>query len=205
MKIFFLTLLTVVIFNHNNYCFDKKNDDKNSEFKSYYELLNDFKIQDEPGFFDVDFTPRKTKALIFSTFVPGSGQTFLGNGLKGMAITLSFYGTALAAIIAHNNAQGREDRIKVLTQDYNTKGNYNDAEKVWQTIVEEKGNRDNDYDRRSLFSWLAAGVWVYNVFDVIFLSDDQGENEFSLKNPAIDLNLVTFNDFNGVALKLNLP
>ena len=53
-----------------------------------------------------------------------------------MAITLAFYGTALAAIIAHNNAQGREDRIKVLTQEYNTKGNYNDAEKVWQTIVE---------------------------------------------------------------------
>ena len=71
--------------------------------------------------------------------------------------------------------------------------------------MSEKGNRDNDYDRRSIFSWLAVGVWVYNVFDVIFLTDDQGENEFSLNNPTIDLNLVTFNDFNGVALKLNLP
>ena len=205
MKIIFLTLLTIVIFSHKNYCFDKKIDDKNSELKNHYELLNDFKIQDEPGFFDVDFTTRKTKALVFSTFVPGSGQTYLGSELKGMGISLAFYGTALAAIIAHNNAQGREDRIKVLTQDYNTKGNYNDAEKVWQTIVGEKGNRDNDYDRRSIFSWLAVGVWVYNVFDVIFLTDDQGENEFSFHNPIIDLNLVTFNDFNGVALKLNLP
>ena len=184
---------------------DKEVNDKKSEVKNRYELLNDFRIQDEPGFFDVEFTPRKTKALIFSSLIPGSGQTYLGNELKGMGLSLAFYGTALAAVIAHNNAQGREDRIKVLSQEYKTKGNYKDAERVWQTILGEIDNRDNDYDRRAIFSWLAVGVWVYNIFDVIFLTDDRGESEFSYNNHTIDLNLITHNDYNGVALKLNLP
>ena len=204
MKIFLTTLFIAFIFNQIVFCFDKNNNNVKSGVKNHYQLLNDIKIQDEPGFFDVDFTPRKTKALVLSFLVPGSGQTYLGDELKGMGISLAFYGTALSAIIAHNNAQGREDRIKVLTQDYNTKGNYNDAEKVWQTILGEKENRDNDYDRRSIFTWLAVGVWLYNIVDVIFLTGDQGENEFSHNNNSI-INFMEHNNFNGIALKLNLP
>jgi len=206
MKIFLTTLFIAFIFNQIVFCFDKNNNNVKSGVKNHYQLLNDIKIQDEPGFFDVDFTPRKTKALVLSFLVPGSGQTYLGDELKGMGISLAFYGTALSAIIAHNNAQGREDRIKVLTQDYNTKGNYNDAEKVWQTILGEKENRDNDYDRRSIFTWLAVGVWLYNIVDVIFLTGDQGENEFSHNNNSIfNFNFMEHNNFNGIALKLNLP
>ena len=206
MKIFLTTLFIAFIFNQIVFCFDKNNNNVKSGVKNHYQLLNDIRMQDDPEFFDVDFTPRKTKALVLSFLVPGSGQTYLGDELKGMGISLAFYGTALSAIIAHNNAQGREDRIKVLTQDYNTKGNYNDAEKVWQTILGEKENRDNDYDRRSIFTWLAVGVWLYNIVDVIFLTGDQGENEFSHNNNSIiNFNFMEHNNFNGIALKLNLP
>lgn len=205
MNIYLTTLLIILFYLPKDFCADINDNDEISVTKNRYELLNEFKNQEEHDFFDVDFTPRKTRALIFSSLVPGSGQTYLGSQLKGMGISLAFYGTALSAIIAHNNALGREDRIKVLTQDYNTKGNYNDAEKVWQTILGEKTDRDHDYNRRSLFSWTAAAVWVFNIIDVIFLTDDEGENEFSLNNSIFDLNLIAHNDYNGIALKLNLP
>lgn len=171
----------------------------------HYVFNNYLTSEDDPGFFDVDFTPRKIKATVLSSILPGSGQTYLGNELKGMAISISFFGTALAGIIAQNNASGREDRIKVLTQDYLTRGNYSDAEKVWQSILAEKAERDNDYKRRNIFTWLAVGVWVYNIFDVIFLTDDFGEGEFSLKNNPVGINLVSNNQFNGIELKINLP
>lgn len=173
--------------------------------KNLYQLYQDLKLQDEPGFFDVEFTPRRTKALIYSSLVPGSGQTYLGVELKGMALSVAFYGSALYAMIAHNNALGREDRIKVLTQEYKSKGNYNEAERVWQSILSEKSLRDDDYKRRSIFSWLAVGIWAYNVFDVLFLTDDEGEKEFSMNNSGFDISFTKGKYFNGVALRLNLP
>ena len=205
MKISLLTFL--ILFTITDLCLggNKKEVNINTPLKNKQELINDFKLQDERGFFDLDLTPRKTKALIFSTLVPGSGQTYLGSEIKGMGISLAFYGSALAAIIAHNNAQGREDRIKVLTQEYITRGEYNKAEAVWQMILSEKSNRDNDYKRRKIFTWLAVGTWVYNIFDILFLTDDQGESEFSLNNSHIDLNIVSSNNFHSVALKFNLP
>lgn len=204
MKIFISILLSALFFNLPAFGGDKYIKDQSSK-RNHYQLVSDLKLQDENSFFDVEFTPRKIRALIFSTFIPGSGQTYIGDELKGMAISLAFYGTALAAVIAHNNAQGREDRIKVLTQEYVTKGNYSDADKVWQEILTEKSNRDTDYDRRAIFTWTTAAVWVYNVLDVIFLTEDQGEDKFSLNNSLFNVNLVANQDFNGVALKLNLP
>ncbi len=205
MKIYLTALSIILFYFQNGFCTDMNDNFEKLVPKNRYELLNDVKIQEERDFFNVDFTPRRTRAVIFSSLVPGSGQTYLGSQLKGMGISLAFYGTALAAIIAHNNALGREDRIKVLTQEYNTKGNYNDAEKVWQTILGEKADRDNDYNRRSFFTWTATAVWVFNIIDVIFLTDDEGENEFSLNSSILDLNLIAHNDYNGIALKLNLP
>lgn len=205
MKVFFITLLFTSVFNQYICAIDDKNENEQIIVKNHYELLSDFNKQEDAGFFDVDFTRRKVNALIFSSIVPGSGQTYLGSELKGMGISLAFYSTALTAIVAHNNAKGREDRIKVLTQDYITKGNYEDAEEVWQTILSEKENRDNDYTRRSIFTWCAVGVWVYNIVDVIFLTDDQGEGGFAQNNPPVELDIVGNHDFHGVALKLNLP
>lgn len=205
MKTIISSLLLIFILFGQSFAEDNNRREVSLETKTIYHLHQDLKLQDEPGFFDVEFTPRKIKASILSTIVPGSGQTYLGHELKGMAISLGFYGTFLAAIIAHNNSQGREDRIKVLTQEYNTKGNYADAEIVWQSIIAEKADRDNDYKRRSLFSWLSVGIWAYSLFDVIFLTDDLGETQFSQINSQFDLNIVSTDDFNGVALKINLP
>lgn len=205
MKTILSLLLLTFIFCGQSLGGDKNRSEVSSETKNIYQLKQDVKYHDEAGFFDVEFTPRKIRASVLSTIIPGSGQTYLGSELKGMAISLGFYGSFLAAVIAHNNSQGREDRIKVLTQEYKTKGNYADAEKVWQSILGEKVNRDNDYERRSLFSWISLGIWAYNLFDVIFLTDDLGETQFSQSNSQFDINIVSENDYNGVALKINLP
>jgi len=77
MKIFLTTLFIAFIFNQIVFCFDKNNNNVKSGVKNHYQLLNDIRMQDDPEFFDVDFTPRKTKALVLSFLVPGSGQTML--------------------------------------------------------------------------------------------------------------------------------
>lgn len=205
MKILATIILISLVLSKELISGDNNHQPEQAKQKNLYQLYQDLKLMDESGFFDIEFTPRRTRALIYSSLVPGSGQTYLGEELKGMALSIAFYGSALYAIIAHNNALGREDRIKVLTQEYKSKGNYNEAEKVWQSILSEKSLRDDDYKRRSIFSWLAAGIWVYNVFDVLFLTGDEGEKEFSMNNSTIYVSFTNLNYFNGIALKLNLP
>lgn len=146
---------------------------------------------------------RNLYAFAISFFIPGGGQTFLGHHLKGAAITLGFYGTAVASIIAHNNFTGREDRIEVLTQEYKKASDFDEANFIWNEIKTEENNRKYDNQRRKIFGFTAAAIWVYNIVDILFFSEDQGEDIFSL----IDENLNIINEaaYSGIALKINLP
>ena len=161
----------------------------------------------DKSFWDVDLTGRKLNAVIYSAFVPGSGQTYLGHELKGAAISLTFYAAAITAVIAHNNFLAREDRIKVLTKSYNETRDFTKADQLWREILNEANNRIHDYDRRKIFGYAAAGLWLLNVFDIFFLSDDLGADVFSMKddNNPVQLNLALDENFSGIALKFYLP
>ncbi|MEO8398579.1 MAG: DUF5683 domain-containing protein [Ignavibacteriaceae bacterium] len=205
-KIFYIFILSIFIFQLNLLAEHPKK--INKEKKSKLQLKEDFNspenLKSKPF---IDFSSRFTKAAIFSALIPGSGQTYLGNSLKGIGFTLGFYGTAITAILANNNMIAREDRINVLIKDYKAAGNYNLANEIWQKIKFEEGNRDNDYDRRQVFTYTALGIWVLNMVDVLFFNEDQGKDEFSQndKTSKFSLNFASKNEYNGVELKLILP
>src|SRR5690554_1193007 len=142
-KLFCITLFVLIFFSANllKAVNKESSDAAEPEVKSKLELLSAV-TKTEPAAPFIDFSSRRTKSIIYSTFVPGSGQTFLGNELKGIGFTTAFFGTALTAILAHNNMIGRDDRIQALTQTYLTTGDYKTAEQVWAQIKFEEGNRD---------------------------------------------------------------
>ncbi len=202
MKFFTLFLLIVFI---NSCMLTVKAQQLLDDKLSKQEILSS--TESSKSFWDVDITGRKLNAVIYSALVPGSGQTYLGHELKGAAISVSFYAAAIAAVIAHNNFLAREDRIKVLTKSYTETREFTKADQLWRDILNEANNRKHDYDRRKIFSYAAAGLWLLNVFDIFFLSDDLGADVFSMKgddNP-LQLRLALDENFSGVALKLYLP
>jgi hypothetical protein len=148
-------------------------------------LANDLRdLPAAPSFLGFDLDSRKTKAAIYSFFIPGSGQTYLGYEIKGTAITLGFLGLGLATALNQNNFIGREDRLSTLMSDYKAATNYTAAENIWKDIQYEKGNRDNDYKRRNIFLALTAAAWLYNMIDITMFSEDQGTTVFSFGLPA---------------------
>lgn len=173
--------------------------------KTKIELLND--ISGSSFLPKVEWTGRKVTATILSALIPGSGQTFLGEDIKGAAITLAFYGSAVAAVIAQNNFVAREDRIKMLTRAYLTENEFIKADQVWSQIKFEENNRKYDNQRRKIFTYTAAGIWLLNMLDVIFLSEDHGKDVFSLNSYGIpvEMNFAVHDNYSGVALKYNLP
>ncbi len=206
MKLLFAICSTLVFFS-GSYLYAGNNEPEEATNKiSFYELkmvLNQ-NVQHSPPF--IDFNDRKTKAILYSIFVPGSGQYTLGHYLKGTALTLAFFGTGLTAVIAHNNFTGSEDRLKVLTDEYIASGTYAQAERAWQAMQTEKLKRDNDYERRQIFTYAAIGVWVYNIIDIIFFSDERSRDIFAASHQSNSpiINFVV-SDFSGVELKFNLP
>lgn len=152
----------------------------------------------------LEYGTREFYALVLSSLIPGSGQTYLGHEYKGAAITLGFVGTTIGAVIAHNNFLAREDRIEVLTRDYNQASEFSKAEQLWRQIKTEENNRKYDNERRAIFGISAAVIWVYNIIDILFLTDDKGEDVFASNSPS-NIDFITGADFSGIALKINLP
>jgi len=181
--------------------------EKNSpEKKTKLDLLSEVKKTDNASSKSSIIDSRKDKAIIFSALIPGSGQTFLGNTWKGVGFTIAFYGSAVTAFLANNNKVSREERITVLTQEYKAAGNFNDADLIWDEILLEKDKRDNDYKRRQIFAYSALGVWVLNLIDIIFFTEDKGGDEFSSVNSLTpNFNIISNNQSSYVELKINIP
>lgn len=158
--------------------------DSISEKKSVSELLQDVK-QQLPGQDTQVWTIRKMRATVLSGLIPGTGQTYLGQEYKGVGLTIGFAGATLAALLNHNNFTTREDRISNLFEDYESTSSYAAAEAIWQTIEQEKVSRDKDYSRRKYFSYAAIAIWVYNMVDIIYLTEDSGVEQFSVNTDPV--------------------
>ena len=167
------------------------------------ELMKENSPNDKPW---IDFSSRYTKATLLSMVIPGAGQTYLGSEIKGIGFTLAFFGVGLAALSNQSNYVGREDRLKVLIETYNNAGDFTNANRAWQDIVFERSNRDRDLDRRNLYSYITIGIWVLNMVDVIFFSEDKGVDDFSSNSlPPLQVGFTSDGQFNGLAFKFNLP
>ncbi|NUN07688.1 MAG: hypothetical protein HUU54_00755 [Ignavibacteriaceae bacterium] len=159
---------------------------------------------EEKNFFDLN--SKYSKALILSVLVPGAGQVYLGNNLKGTGITVAFWGAAVTAMLAQNNFLGREDRIKLLTTEYKNSGTYTLAERYYTDILFEKGNRDNDYKRRNLFNIITAVLYVYNIADILFLTEDlSADDVLGQISTDIRYDAAHLGTNNIVELKIYLP
>lgn len=153
-----------------------------------------------------DFGSRHSNSMIFSILLPGAGQTYFGHEIKGAAISISYFGSVVTAILANNNFKAREERIEILTQDYLKADKFSTAEKIWNDIQTEINNREINERNRTLFTITAAAIWVYGIVDLIYFTDDQGDTSFALKdNSPIQISTQITGDFTGIALKLNLP
>lgn len=200
----FFPVLFVLFLLPTSFC---KSGDNNVETKKLskleiLELMKQSQMPSSDSFFDLN--SRKTKSYIYSFFIPGAGQTYLGNSLKGAAFTIGFLGAGLGAVLNHNNFVAREERLENLSKDYLNAADFVSADRAWQELMNEKGNRDKDNDRRKYFAYATIGIWVLNIVDIILFNDDKGEDVFASSLPvrfAIESN----GTYNGLALNFILP
>jgi hypothetical protein len=159
----------------------------------------------KPAVEGLGWTERKTVAVILSTLIPGSGQTFLGHTEKGAAFTLSAFGSVLITVMSENDVVGRNERLDELNAAYGKyepaggggqafkpiASSFTTADLLWRQMVETRELAESDARRRNLFRTIAVAVWVANLVDILLFTDDLGEKTFgSAGEPSTRVALV---------------
>jgi TM2 domain-containing membrane protein YozV len=131
------------------------------------------------------FNQRKVTALVYSTFIPGAGQFYLGHKVKGVFFTLATFGSLVTTIVSQNNLVGGNERLENLELQYLNTMNWERADQLWQEMLQVKADIDKDYKRRNLFLGVTVGIWVANIIDVLFFTSDKGSGDIFGSIPEV--------------------
>lgn len=126
---------------------------------------------------------RRTTALLYSCIMPGSGQTMLGHTYKGVGFTLVAFGSMLTAAISHNNYVARNERLDALEYQYANTTTWISANSIYNDMIGVQKKLVQDRDRRNIFLSISAVVWAVNIVDVLYNTEDLGQELFSLNMP----------------------
>lgn len=152
-----------------------------------------------------ELTSRRTTATIYSCILPGSGQTMLGHTYKGVGFTLLAFGSALTAGISHNNFVARNERLDALEFNYTNATTWENANLIYSNMQGTHSQMKRDKNRRDLFLVVSVVVWVANIMDVIYFTEDQGQSLFSSTEREQQLPLGVIDSPHNPLLSLSLP
>lgn len=138
------------------------------------------------------FDSRRITGLAYSSFVPGSGQIYLGHTTKGAAFAISFFTSLVGAVVSQNNFIGNGERIKSLEYEYLNADRYTLAEYYWKQMVSVHEEQKRHEKARNIFIIATASIWTVNIVDYLFFTKDKGPIEFSLNYDSHNRNSISF-------------
>lgn len=137
-------------------------------------------IQIDNKLFEIPkFDTRRIYGLTYSTFVPGSGQYYLGHKTKGAVFAVSFISSLVGALVSHNNFIGNRERIQALQFEYLNADRFTLSEYLWKQMVSVHDEQKLHERSRNIFLGLTISIWTFNMIDYIFFTKDKGPVEFS--------------------------
>lgn len=144
--------------------------------------------QDEGGFVRAA-SVSKREAVVLSAIFPGLGQMTQGHKYKGISM---FIGEAVSLVLFVNAHENYKTKQKIYDRDLgifntlasnpmNKVGKYYktdvDAQKLYKDLQSQNDDLDSLNAMRNTALIVAAGVYAYNVFDAVFLSEDITESQ----------------------------
>lgn len=142
-------------------------------------------------------TVSKREAVILSVLFPGLGQMTVGQKVKGVSFFLA--GVASLAVFVNSNEDYKTkletyNRDKSILSGMATAGrdNYDAAFKKYSDLESQNKTLDNLHSTRNTALIVAAAVYAYNLFDVIFFTPSSNESQRSeiRKNIIVESALV---------------
>jgi len=135
--------------------------------------------QDEESFIR-EPTVTKRDAVVLSALFPGLGQMTQGYKVKGISMFIGEAASLVLFINAHENYRTKEKIYKRDLDIFNnlattSAAKYSksavDAKRLYDDLLGQNDDLDQLHTIRNTAIIVAAGVYAYNLFDAIFLSD----------------------------------
>lgn len=130
-------------------------------------LAFDFSIDGDAHYAAVTKTKFQSTPLVLSLFVPGLGQTYEASYLKGIGIMGGFLGLAAAVYITADDYLQKKELYNLRMDKYLSSENEMDAMASKRLMLQAKDDMDKAALPKSLTVGLLAGVYIYNLIDVL--------------------------------------
>ena len=116
----------------------------------------------------------RKEAVILSALFPGLGQLSTGRKVTGTILLVAEIGSLATALTANENYNTRLDNYERLKLEYELMAAGNSrhdlAEQRWRELSAEAEDLDGLHNIRRAYTAAAAGIYVYNLVDILLLN-----------------------------------
>ncbi len=142
-----------------------------------------------PMSFNITLKPRtRFKAMARSVFIPGWGQLYSGQKIKGGVFFLLFAGASISYLVADSDFRDKRDYYDDLEDEFRASNSYEVKQRLYPILAEA---REEVYDAESVRRITVGAVataWALNILDVLFNFPDVAAS-MSEKSLTIEPNL----------------
>lgn len=114
----------------------------------------------------------RPRAIALSAAFPGLGQLAAGHRTKGTTLVATGIAALVGWLTSHADYNTQTDQFNLEKERYlslQNGGSFDAAEESWQRLDNLKSDLDGSHARRLLFGVLTAGIYGYNLLDVLLL------------------------------------
>ncbi len=109
----------------------------------------------------------RKKAALRSLFIPGWGQKYSGNSLRGSFFTMGVIVSATAVYLTDRHYQKKRSDYDIALSDYQAAASIEDRVRLQATLNEkQKAAYDAESDRRTALA-IGIAIWAFNVIDAL--------------------------------------
>ncbi|MFH1892393.1 MAG: DUF5683 domain-containing protein [Candidatus Zixiibacteriota bacterium] len=156
-------------------------------------------VGDEPRTIKFDMVPKtRSKAAFRSLLIPGWGQMYSGQKLRGAAYTFGAAASLLTLAIVDNDFRDKKDEFNRLNDAYVSARSIDEKRRLKVGVDDAQQAAYDAESSRNIVFGVAALIWAFNVIDAAAFFPESG---YSVGGPTA-ISIDTGEGFDRVQLKL---
>jgi hypothetical protein len=132
--------------------------------------------------------------VLYSAVLPGSGQIYAGNTVRGVLLGIGALGGLGATLYLNQQYSENNDQYYQDKEAYENNTDRDKMEQLYNAITTSYDQMESSYNSMRIAAGVTVVVWLYNIIDAYLFFPDQSGYRISA---------VSTNNYQGLAISLN--